>query len=263
MSSAQLLLPPDTSGNNLVSSVFIPNYSPVTFDLGNQTFNLLIGDVVAGEGTIYDLTLVPGNNTKQLLGSLDFGAVINNLEYILNVSSEAIAAGNLRLWTNGKSTIYNGQNIPYYEEILGGLTLQADIPITNLLIGTLGGYLNDTAGGLQNIINQVPLALLSGQISISQLQSTLQTAYANGTGSIQDIGAAVGNIFTEAGQLDIGGLLTAFGTAVGAVNDGAATAGDIFAGVTTALGNGAATIGDIVNSFNLTALIPQPRPGPT
>lgn len=262
VASAQLLLPPDQAGNNLLSTLTIPNYSPVTFDLGNQTFNLMIGNLTAGEATIYDLTLVPGNNTKTLIGSLDFGVVIANIEYILNASSEAIAAGNLRLFTTGKSTIYQGQHIPYYEEILGGLTLQADIPITNLLIGTLGGYLNDTAGGLQNIINQVPLAVLNGQISVTSLQSALTTAYANGTGSIQDIGAAVGDIFTEAGQLDIGGLFTAFGAAVGAVNDGAATAGDIFTSVTAALGNTAATVGDIVNSFNLTALIPQPRPPP-
>lgn len=115
---------------------------------------------------------------------------------------------------------------------------------------------------MQNIINQIPLALLNGSISIATLQTTLQTAFANGTGSIQDIGAAVGNIFTEAGQLDIGGLFTAVGTAVGAVNDGVATAGDIFSGITGVFGDATATVGDIVSAFNLTGLIPQPAPGP-
>jgi hypothetical protein len=262
VAGAQLLLPPDLAGNNLRSTLNIPNYSPVTFDLGNQTFNLIIGNLTCGEATIYDLTLVPGNNTKTLIGVLDFGIVINNLEYILDVSRDAVAAGNLRLNTNGKSTIYNGQHIPYYETILGGLMLTADIPITQLLVGSLGGVLDSTAPGLQNIIDQIPLALVSGGLSVQTLQSTLQTAYANGTGSIQDIGAALGSVFTEAGQLDIGGLFTAVGTTFGAINDGVATAGDIFSGVTGVLGSTASTVGDIVNAFNLSALIPQPRPAP-
>jgi hypothetical protein len=263
VAGAQLLLPPDTAGNNLKSTLNIPNYSPVTFDLGNQTFQLKIGNIDVGEATIFDLTLTPGTNRKTLIGTLDFLAVIDNLEYILNVSSEAMAQGNLRLWTNGKSTVYNGVHIPYYEEILGGLTLQADIPITQLLVGSLGGYLNDTAGGLQNLLDQIPAALLNGSISVTQLQSTLSTAFANGTGSVQDIGAAVGNIFTEAGQLDVGGVFTAFGEAFGAITDGVATAGEIFGGVTGALGGTALTVGNIVSAFNLSALVPQPRPGPS
>ena len=241
----------------------VPNNSPVTFDLGNQTFNLIIGTLNVGEATIYDLTLTPGENVKTLIGTLDFAKVIANLEYIINVSADALAAGNLRLVTTGKSTVYNGQHIPYYEKILGGLTLTADIPITTLLIGTLGGYLNGTAGGLQNIINQIPVALLTGQISLQTLQNTLETAFANGTGSLQDIGAAVGNVFTEAGQLDIGGLFVAVGDVFGAINQGAVNAGTIFQNVATVLGSSAATITQIVSAFNLTALIPQPAPPPT
>ena len=232
----------------------VPNNSPVTFDLGNQTFNLIIGTLNVGEATIYDLTLTPGDNVKTLIA---------NLEYIINTSADALAAGNLRLVTTGKSTVYNGQHIPYYEKILGGLTLTADIPITTLLIGTLGGYLNGTAGGLQNIINQIPVALLTGQISLQTLQNTLETAFANGTGSLQDIGAAVGNVFTEAGQLDIGGLFVAVGDVFGAINQGAVNAGTIFQNVATVLGSSAATITQIVSAFNLTALIPQPAPPPT
>lgn len=224
---------------------------------------MLIGNVTTGEATIYDLTLTPGDNNKILIGKLDFGAVINNLAYILNVSSGPLAEGNLRLWTTGKSTIYNGQHIPYYEKILGGLTLEADIPVTQLLVGTLGGYLNSTAGGLQNIINEIPTALLSGGISVNQLQSALQTAYANGTGSIQDIGAALGTVFTDAGQGDIGGLFTAIGTTFGAINSGAINAAQILTNVTAALGNTATTVTQLISAFNLSALIPQPAPGPT
>jgi hypothetical protein len=241
----------------------IPNYSPVTFDLGNQSFNLLIGNLNVGEATIFDLTLTPGTNTKTLYGKLDFATVITNIEYILNTSAEALAAGNLRLWTTGKSTIYNGVHIPYYEAILGGLLLQADIPITTLLVGTLGGYLNGTAGGLQNIINQLPAALLTGQISVQTLQNTLNTAFANGTGSLQEIGAAVGEVFTEAGQLDIGGVFTALGDVLGALNNGAVTAGTVFANVAGALGSTASTVTDIINAFNLAALVPQPAPPPS
>jgi hypothetical protein len=241
----------------------IPNYSPVTFDLGNQSFNLKVGTLVIGAATIYDLTLVPGSNSKTLLGALDFGTLINNIEYVLNTSALALAAGNVRLLTTGKSTIYNGQHIPYYEKILGGLELQADIPITQLLVGTLGGYLNGSAAGLQNIINQIGPALVNGTVSVAQLSTTLQTAYANGTGSIQDISNAVGEVFTSAGALDLGSLLTALGDTAQAVSSGVTNTGDILGGVGTALGNGASTIADIITALNLTALIPVSQPAAT
>ncbi|KIV99028.1 uncharacterized protein PV09_09254 [Verruconis gallopava] len=261
--SAQLLIPATTSGYNLKSTLQLPNHSPVMFTLGNQSFSLKIGTVVVGSGTIFDLTLVPNNNTATLWGNLDFGAVIENLEYILNTSASALAAGNLRLWTVGTTTIYNGQNIPYYEQILQGLVLQADIPITTLLVGSLGGYLNGSAAGLQNIVDTIPAALLNGSISVSKLQTALQQAYNNGTGSIANITSAIGTVFTEAGQLDIGGLFTAIGNAATAVTDGVATVGEIANGVGSALSSGVSTLSGIISALNLSALIPTAQAGPT
>lgn len=262
VTGAQVLLPADQAGNNLKATLSLPNYSPVTLDLGNQSFSLKIGNLQVGQATVYNFLLTPGTNPETLIGTLDFLTIIENLEYILNTSSEALAQGNLRLLVSGTDTVFNGVHIPYYEKLLGGLVLEADIPVTQLLVGSLGGYLNNTAGGLQDLLDAIPAALLNGSISISQLQSTLLTAYANGTGSIQDIGAAVGNIFTEAGQLDVGGVLDAFGTAIGAITDGVATAGEIFGGITGSLGGAALTAGNIINALNLSALIPTPQPGP-
>jgi hypothetical protein len=213
-------------------------------------------NLTIGSATIYDMALQPGTNNITMLGNLDFGTIILNVEDVLNISAPALNAGNLRIWTTGKSTVYHGQHISYYEAILGGLFLQADIPLTDLLVGTLGGFLNSTGPGLQSIVDQIVPLLTSGLIPTSTIASTVQRAYSNGTGSTQDITDALGGLLTSAGSSSLGKLLTSIGSALGAVNDGAATAGSVISGVGSVLGNGAVTITDITNVLNLLALAP-------
>lgn len=109
-------------------------------------------DLPIGIATVYDLTLEPGNNSRILYGILDFATIINNIEAVLQTSAPALDAGNIQLWTNGNSTIYNGRHVPYYETLLGGLELSANISLTNFLVGSLGLVLNGSAAGLQNIV---------------------------------------------------------------------------------------------------------------
>ena len=59
---------------------------------------------VIGNSTIYDMTLVPGNNTLAMTGILDQTLVIESTN----------SSGYVDLIITGQSAVYNGQHLPYY-----------------------------------------------------------------------------------------------------------------------------------------------------
>lgn len=88
-------------------------------------------------------------------GILDYNVLFDNLELILNAEADALARGNLALNAIGYSTIFEGTHIPYYEKILNNMTISAEVPITNFLVGSLGGILNDNAATLGDLISLI------------------------------------------------------------------------------------------------------------
>lgn len=128
---------------------------PTDFPQGNVTLNLKSNDLILGYATIYNVLLKPGNNTVSLKGRIDITTIIDNFATILSTQKDAILNGNIQLSASGNSTIYNGQHISYYEEILNGLTLTAQFPIIEALLGTVGGLANgsDIESALKQILN--------------------------------------------------------------------------------------------------------------
>lgn len=122
---------------------------------GNVTLDLKNEDLVIGQATIYNVVLKPGNNTVSLKGHISIKTIIDNLAMVLSAQKDALLDGNIQLSASGNSTIYNGQHISYYEEILNGLTLKARFPIIKALFGTLEGMASDSdiASALQQISN--------------------------------------------------------------------------------------------------------------
>ena len=119
---------------------------------------------MVGQGTIRNASLVPGNNTVSFGGVLNYDVLFNNLETILNAEADALSRGNLALNARGYSTIFEGTRIPYYEKILNNMTLGTEVPITQFLVGSLGGILNDnsaTLGDLVGLIQGNPASFLS------------------------------------------------------------------------------------------------------
>jgi hypothetical protein len=99
--------------------------------------NIQSADLIIGQATAHDLILKPGNNTVNLSGSIDLGTVLENRTEILSTQTTALAGGDLEISVTGNSTIYNGQHIDYYEEILNNLTLTTRVPFTKLLMDTI------------------------------------------------------------------------------------------------------------------------------
>ncbi|KAJ5657052.1 hypothetical protein N7507_009002 [Penicillium longicatenatum] len=141
--TAQLAIPKEADGSNLLATATLPNKSVFTFALGNVTLNLRSYDLLVGQATMHNVVLKPGNNTVSLRGSLDVNAITENLSDILTSQRTALLQGKFQLSASGNSTIYNGVHISYYEEILNNLTLTAQVSVLEVLTGTLENLLNN------------------------------------------------------------------------------------------------------------------------
>ncbi|KAJ5833479.1 hypothetical protein N7474_001790 [Penicillium riverlandense] len=163
INSARLALPAEDDGTNLLGSATIPNYSVVTFALGNVTLDLKVGDLVLGTGTINNVFLKPGNNTVPLLGALDISNAISHLGELLEAESSSLSEGQLLLSASGKSTIYDGLHIPYFQQVLNHLTVTANVPILKVLFGSIGQLVSSNPGVMQNVTSALDgLDLSSG-----------------------------------------------------------------------------------------------------
>jgi hypothetical protein len=121
------------------------------------TLNLIVGGLILGNATMLNVLLEPGNNTVAARGIVDLELVIEHLPQIIESQASALQSGNLEISASGNSTIYDGQHIEYYEDILSNLTLTAQVPILTLLFDTLKGLL----GGSSSVNSSSPLNLTS------------------------------------------------------------------------------------------------------
>ncbi|KAJ5278581.1 hypothetical protein N7478_003953 [Penicillium angulare] len=141
---AQLVIPKEEDGTNFVGTATLPNHSVFTFALGNVTLNLQSFNLDIGQATILNAVLQPGNNTVSLRGKLYIDTFVDNISEIVSSQRESLLNGTVRLSASGNSTIYNGVHIPYYEKVLNNLTITTQVPILEVLSGTLEGLLNQS-----------------------------------------------------------------------------------------------------------------------
>lgn len=109
-----------------------------------------VGDLSLGNGTIDNVFLRPGNNTVPLRGILDIQAAIQNVDKLLEAETDSLTKGDIQLSASGQSTVYKGAHVSYYEKVLGGLTVTAQVPLLRLLVGTVSQLASSNSGALQN-----------------------------------------------------------------------------------------------------------------
>lgn len=159
---------PEDDGSNLLAELTIPNHSIVSFELGNETLNILGPDkLILGNGTIENVYIKPGNNTFNARGYLDLRTLLLNLQSIIAYQATALAEGNLQLGASGNSTIYNGEHIDYYEEILNELELTGTVPLISILANSFSQFIGGGLGGLRNLTEQLG-------INLTQIMEILQ-----------------------------------------------------------------------------------------
>ncbi|KAJ5718951.1 hypothetical protein N7493_007406 [Penicillium malachiteum] len=176
--SAQVVIPKEADGTNIIATATLPNRSVFTFALGNVTLNLWSYDVLVGQGTIQNVVLKPGNNSVCLRGELDIDTIIDNISDIVHSQESALLDGDFQLSASGNSTIYDGNHIEYYEDVLNNLTLTTRVSILEVLSGTLEGLLDENNNStIANLIQNITSTLsnLTSSKDISKAANSLKS----------------------------------------------------------------------------------------
>lgn len=130
----------------------------LTIEIGTIVLDIKSGDLVIGNATLEDLTIKPGDNKHPLTATLDFDIIFANLGTVLKSQASLLKTGNLTLDTITKSVVWENETVPYYTEVMSGLTLPAQVPLMDTLKNTLHSLnltelvdyakSNSTGGGL-------------------------------------------------------------------------------------------------------------------
>lgn len=113
-----------------------------------------------------------GNNTFAARGVLDLKTTLQNFNSILAFTAPALAQGNVMLGASGNQTVYNGQHIPYYEDILNNLHLTGEVSIIQLIVDSFTHLMSNGLNlrGIRDLIEQLGinstniLEILSGSM---------------------------------------------------------------------------------------------------
>lgn len=132
------------NGTNANGTVFIPNPSVATYDMGNLTMNMFVNGTLVGNSTIKNMIIRPGNNTFGMYATTNQTAVVNLLftDYKCGIFPIDIVTRNIT---------YDGQALPYYENALKAknLTVHLDV-IKALEQAGLAQYLGISANSTAN-----------------------------------------------------------------------------------------------------------------
>lgn len=126
-----------------------------------MTFNLHSGNLNIGLVHIDNAFLASGDNSFPIYGHLNLTTVLDNFRDIFAAQRQYISSGDLLLSVSGNTVIYNGQNLPYYEEVFQNSNLSTQLPVSRVLRGTLNGLPDNGQGGIQGLLRQLNLNLTS------------------------------------------------------------------------------------------------------
>jgi len=107
---------------NMFGTAFIPNPSPQTLTVGNVTQDLFVGGTPIGNTTIENLVLRPGDNYVPITSITDQAAVIGLL-------TTRFQTGILPVDIRGRTVVYNGQRLPYFERAFATTPLSTSMDI--------------------------------------------------------------------------------------------------------------------------------------
>jgi hypothetical protein len=119
LSGADEILP---DGSNMIGTVYVPNPSVMTLDLGNVTMNLAIDSTPIGYALLPDLVLKPGNNTVPMQ------AHIQPL-VVFDLVSRKYKNAVVPLDIVGNSSVSDGTHLMYYEEAIKSNTVRVDLNV--------------------------------------------------------------------------------------------------------------------------------------
>ncbi|KAJ9612516.1 hypothetical protein H2200_004113 [Cladophialophora chaetospira] len=110
------------NGTNAHGTVFIPNPTTSTYEMGNLTMNMYVKNTYVGNSTLKDVVIRPGNNTFNMYATTNQTAVVGLL-------FTTFKCGIFPIDIVASGSTYNGQRLPYYEKALqaNNLTVQLNV----------------------------------------------------------------------------------------------------------------------------------------
>jgi hypothetical protein len=106
----------------MIGTVYIPNPSVMTLDLGNVTMNLAIDSTPIGYALLPSLVLKPGNNTVPMQ------AHVQPL-VVYDLVSKKYKNAIVPLDVTGNSSVSNGVHLTYYEDAIKSNTVRVDLNV--------------------------------------------------------------------------------------------------------------------------------------
>jgi hypothetical protein len=106
----------------MVGTVYIPNPSVMTLDLGNVTMNLAVDNKTIGYSLLPNLVLRPGNNTVPMQARVDQLTVIGLVQ---SKYRNAV----IPLEVTGNSSIKDGKSLDYYAGAIKSNVVKLDLNV--------------------------------------------------------------------------------------------------------------------------------------
>lgn len=119
LSGRSAILP---DGSNMLGTVYIPNPSVMTIDLGNVTLSLSVDNTPIGSSLLPNLIVRPGNNSYPMQSRVDQLAVIG---LITNKYKNAI----LPIDVVGNTSSVGDQRLSYFESALSANKIRVDLNV--------------------------------------------------------------------------------------------------------------------------------------
>ena len=129
------------NGTNAVATVLIPNPTVLTIDMGNVTFENWVSNdphgpnpsgnmSLVGNSTLTNFKFRPGNNTYGMYST------VNQLAVLGLIGSKGVYPDYvLPLTVVGKSSVYNGQELPFYNAAISASNLTINLNVTAAVNG--------------------------------------------------------------------------------------------------------------------------------
>lgn len=126
MTDFELIMTAHPDNYNSNGTVLIPNPTVTTYEMGNMTMDLYVGNVSIGNSTLENVVLRPGNNSLPLL------ALTNQTAVGLLLFTE-YKSGIFPIDIVTRTVVNNGQRLPYYEHPLQAKNLTVKLNVIEVL----------------------------------------------------------------------------------------------------------------------------------
>ena len=117
-----IISPPLDDGTNANGTIYIPNPSISTFEMGNLTLDMSVDGLAVGTALLKDVILIPGPNELSMTAS-------TNQTAIGGLVLGPYKSGVLPIDVVGTSVTFHESHIPWYEQALQALPLQVNLNV--------------------------------------------------------------------------------------------------------------------------------------